>query len=294
MKVVITGGQGQLGLAVAQELGRTPGVDEVVASRRDLDICQAQTVQKFMSRECPAWVINCAGYTDVEGAEDKSEAAYLVNERAVGFLADAVLEVKARLVHISTDYVFSGAFGDATPRSYTEEDPPGPINVYGASKLAGEIRLLAHAAPSLILRTSWLYGGREKNFLATMLRLGKQRRSSREPLRVVDDQYGTPTDCWSLARQIVRLLSEDGANLQGVVHASCEGKTNWCEFAREIFRQVGWDVPLEAISTAEFPARARRPAHAVLENKRLKEHCLLELPPWREALARALKLRSHE
>ncbi len=143
----------------------------------------------------------------------------------------------------------------------------------------------------MILRTSWLYGGREENFLATMLRLGQERRSGGEPLRIVNDQYGTPTDCWSLARQIVRLVAEDGADLWGIVHASCEGETNWCEFAREIFKQLGWKVPVEAIPTSEFPLRARRPAHSVLENRRLKERGVLELPRWEEALGRALSLR---
>ena len=291
MKVIITGGRGQLGAAVAGEMGRVPGIDVVVASRGDLDICQARAVQDFMGRERPAWVINCAAYTAVDSAEDHSEAAYSVNSRAVGYLADAALDVEARLVHISTDYVFSGAFKNSAPRRYTEDDLPGPINVYGAAKHAGEIRLLTHDVACVILRTSWLYGGRARNFLATMLRLGKERRSGREPLRIVNDQYGTPTDCWSFARQIARLVAEDGADLRGIVHASCEGETTWCEFAREIFRQLGWKVPVEAIPTSELRQRARRPAHSVLENRRLKERGILELPPWEEALGRALSLR---
>ncbi len=291
MRVVIIGGHGQLGVAVARRMQANDGIDTVVVGRQDLDICRAAAVAEMMNRIRPRWVINCAAYTDVDGAEHNAELAFEVNDRAVGTLADASVHVGARLVHISTDYVFSGDFGEADPRSYTEEDATGPINVYGESKLAGEIRLLDRDPSALILRSSWLYGGRERNFLRAMLRLGKEHRSGEEPLRIVDDQLGTPTDCWSLARQIARLLEDDVGHLRGIVHASCEGEATWCEFAREIFAQIGWDVRVEPITTSEFPTRARRPAYSVLENARLKKHGLLELPAWREGLAGALRMR---
>ncbi len=290
MKVVIIGGHGQLGVALARRMQANNRIDTVVAGHKDLDICQAAAVAEMMNRVRPRWVINCAAYTDVDGAELNSELAFEVNDRAVGTLADASVQVGARLVHISTDYVFSGDFGEADPRSYTEEDATGPVNVYGESKLAGEIRLLDRDPSALILRSSWLYGGRDRNFLRTMLRLGEERRSGDDPLRIVDDQRGTPTDCWSLARQIARLLEDDIGDLRGIVHASCEGETTWCEFAREIFAQLGWDVRVEPITTSEFASRARRPANSVLENARLKQHGLLEFPAWREGLAHALQM----
>ena len=290
MKVVIIGGHGQLGVALARRMQANKRIDTVVAGHKDLDICQAAAVAEMMNRVRPRWVINCAAYTDVDGAELNSELAFEVNDRAVGILADASVQVGARLVHISTDYVFSGDFGEADPRSYIEEDATGPVNVYGASKLAGEIRLLERDPSALILRSSWLYGGRDRNFLRTMLRLGEERRSGDDPLRIVDDQRGTPTDCWSLARQIARLLEDDIGDLRGIVHASCEGETTWCKFAREIFAQLGWDVRVEPITTSEFASRTRRPANSVLENARLKQRGLLELPAWREGLAHALQM----
>lgn len=289
MRVVVIGGHGQLGAAVVVRLGADRRFETVVSGHQDLDIRERADVEALMQRERPRWVINCAAYTNVDEAEVEPELAYEVNDRAVGILGRAASDVGARLVHISTDYVFSGDFGGEEPRRYTEEDVTGPVNVYGASKRAGEIRLLDIQPSALILRTSWLYGGRERNFLRTMVRLGEERRSGGEPLRVVDDQRGTPTDCWSLARQILRLLETDGGDLVGIVHAACEGETTWCGFAREIFAQLAWDVRVEPITTADYPLRARRPAYSVLDNARLRRGGLLELPPWRDGLAEALR-----
>lgn len=260
---------------------------------RALDVTDEVAVATTIERERPDAIINCAAYTDVEGAEGDREAAFAVNDQGVGFVAAAAATHNARLIHISTDYVFSGQFHETECRPYVETDRIEPINVYGDSKLAGELRLADYGG-ALILRTTWLYGGCTKNFLSTMLRLGEQRRDGGEPLRVVDDVWGTPTDCFSLAEQIVRLLSPDAADLSGVVHASCEGKCTWFRFAQEIFSRIGWSVAVEPITSAEYSTRARRPEYSVLENRVLKQRGLLTLPTWQAGLARALQERGVE
>ncbi len=293
MTVLITGACGQLGQVLAAQF--VAGGHDVAALRlEDLDITDARHVDAAVRNSRPEWVLNCAAYTAVDKAETASENAYRVNDAAVGFVADASHAVGARMVHFSTDYVFSGTFASVEARrSYVEEDDPGPVSVYGASKLAGEARLLAHPVRSIILRTAWLYGGETGNFLATMARLGRSRRGGGDPLSVVDDQTGTPTDCFSLATLVERIVN-DQPDIEGLFHASCEGSTTWYGFTREIFTQLEWDVEVRPTTTeAYYEARqrdewARRPEHSVLENSRLAR-LGLEMPHWRRGLTRALR-----
>ena len=297
MRIFVIGASGQLGTALCQELS-TEGVEHTTADRHELDITRAEAVKDAVSHASPTWVVNCAAYTNVERAESERDLAFLDNDCAVGNVADAALSIAARVIHISTDYVFSGHFPDAPPRPYTESDVPAPLNVYGASKLAGERRLLDHDVSATILRTSWLYGtprqeGRStSSFLEAMLRLGAERTRRGKPLRVVADQHGTPTDCRSLARQIVALIrSDDSQALEGIVHASCKGETTWYEFATKIFRQCGWNLDVEPISSAEYPTKAPRPMHSVLENRRLIDAGLERMPCWQDGLAETLRQR---
>jgi dTDP-4-dehydrorhamnose reductase len=284
MKVLVTGGAGQLGRRIAEVLGDEPAFHVASLSRAALDVTERDAVREAVRAIGPAWVIHCAAFTDVERAEAAPEAAFRVNDEAVGNVADAALEMGARLMHFGTDYVFSGDFGGAPPRPYVEEDAPAPLNVYGASKLAGELRLRAHPVRSAVLRTSWLYGGPGKSFLHAILRRGKEAASRGEPLRVVDDQRGSPTDISSLARQVRRLLSEDAS---GLFHAACGGEATWFDLAVEILRKARLGVRPEPIASAEYPSRARRPPYSVLESRRLHRSGLLVMPDWREGLDRA-------
>src|SRR2546426_3264332 len=284
MKVLVSGSRGQLGSKVLETLREEARLEARGMGQAELDITREEAVHGALKAFRPAWIVNCAAYTDVEKAESEPERAYRVNSTALKYLADAARESDARLLHVSTDYVFSGLFQGSAPRPYHEDDPTGPLNVYGASKLAGEICLQGHPARSTTLRTSWLYGGPGRNFLHTMLRLGKEHSLAQRPLRVVVDQRGTPTDAWSLAAQIRRLLFEE---VDGLLHASSQGETTWLEFAREIFRRAGLSVPLEPITSAEYAAKARRPLYSVLQNRRLDQLGLSVLPDWKEGLRKA-------
>jgi len=286
MKLLVTGSQGQLGSRIVEALRAQAAHDVVALPRESLDITDREAVLEAVGASRPDWILNCAAYTDVERAESERAEAFRLNAEAVGLLADAAERHGARLLHPSTDYVFSGDFEDEAPRPYHEEDAPAPLSVYGASKLAGEMRLRGHGVRSLIVRTSWLYGGPGRNFLSTMLRLGREAEASKKPVRVVGDQRGSPTDAPSLARQIIRLVE---AGAEGLVHASAHGEATWHELAAEIFVRAGLHPELERITTAEYPSRARRPPYSVLENRKLRGLGLDILPPWKEGLERALR-----
>ena len=286
MRIVVLGSRGQLGSKVVEALSSRPGLAVTGTDRSRLDVTDSRALEDALRDLRPEWVVNCTAYTDVEKAEAEPEKAYLLNDAAVGHIADAALGCGARVLHVSTDYVFSGDFGGAPPRPYHEGDAPAPLCVYAASKLAGERRLAAHEVHSTVLRTSWLYGGPGKNFLHTMLRVGSEALRAGRPVRVVADQRGTPTDAWSLAAQIGHVIH---AGAEGLFHAASVGEATWFDFTREIFSHAGLAVRLEPIGMADYPARARRPTYSVLENRKLNELRLCVMPPWKEGLARAWK-----
>lgn len=282
MRVLLTGASGQLGRRLQEALQDGGRLEVAAFDRALLDVADPSQVHEVARGVRPAWIVNCAAYTDVDGAELHPEEAYRVNDRAVGHLADAASEVGARLLHVSTDYVFSGWVEGEPRRPYHERDDPGPLSVYAASKRAGEARLEAHPVRSLVVRTSWLYGGPGGSFLGAILRAGRRALEEGKPLRVVNDQRGSPTDTWSLALQLRRLLSTD---LCGLVHASCSGEATWLDLARAIFERAGIAPTLEPTTLQAYGGRARRPLYTVLECRRLGALGLLTLPSWREALA---------
>ena len=276
--VLITGAGGQLGFAVARQLGGRAVVTAL--SHSDLEITDRTTVRDRVLELRPDWIVNCAAWTNVDGAESDVAGAYRVNSEAVGLLADVALEVGAGVVHFSTDYVFDGA----ATSPYRESDAARPVNTYGASKLAGEELLLAHPVRSIVLRTSWLYGAHGRNFFRTMVDRAKQHNGA-ERLRVVEDEVGTPTDVTSLAAQVEVLLESE---VDGLVHASCQGEASWLEFAQRIFVLSGYDTAVDAVSASEFPRPARRPAYSVLDNARLRDRGVDRMPPWEEGLRRVV------
>jgi dTDP-4-dehydrorhamnose reductase len=276
MRTVVLGAGGQYGAEVVRRLS---GRDLEAFDRAALDIGDAARLREVLLRMRPEVVVNAAAFTSVDACEDEPERAFWINAQAVRHLAQACAEIDALLVHMSTDYVFDGSKG----RPYDEDDPPGPLSVYGTSKLAGEYFVRAIAPRWLIVRTSGVYGlagaaTPRGNFVETMLRLADDGR----PVRVVADQVLVPTAASDLARAVVALVDR---GRHGLVHVTNGGACSWFEFASTIFRLAGLAPELRPVTSREFGARARRPAYSVLGRRRLAAAGLDDLPPWRDALA---------
>lgn len=278
---LITGAGGQLGTDLCATLRADPNdVDEVYAPHHaELDIADAAAVARVIADVRPDVVINAAAYTAVDAAESDTDAAYRVNAAGPAVLAAALGGSNARLIHVSTDYVFAG---DAS-RPYEVDDPTGPTSAYGRTKLAGEIavRELLPTA-SAVVRTAWVYGATGGNFVKTMARLER----SRETLDVVDDQRGSPTWSADLARGLVELARSAAA--PGTYHCTNAGETTWFGFTQAIFEELGADPQRVRPTTTEaFPRPAPRPAYSVLSDAGWRAAGLRPLPPWRDALHRA-------
>lgn len=278
-RIMITGAGGQLGLALQRllkgqaeyELFRTDAVANEVGSIHALDITKQEEVNDYIENIKPEIIINCAAFTAVDLCESEPEKAYQINALGPKYLAMAAEKIKAVLVHVSTDYVFDGQ--GSVP--YTEEAATNPISVYGKTKQAGDEFVREHCSNFFILRTAWVYG-EGKNFVKTMLRLAQ----TNPKIRVVADQYGTPTSALELARAIVYLIETES---YGTYHATCEGSTTWYEFAVEIFKEAGVDVEVEAITTKEYPTPAKRPMYSILDNKALRERHGYYMKDWKDA-----------
>ena len=289
-KIIVTGCGGQLGIAINRLLGSEEEfclVNTDVASSAfvhvdsSLDITDVDAVVAFVRDVKPYAIINCAAYTAVDAAESHLDLNYKINAIGPRNLAIAASDVDAKLVHISTDYVFPGT----SEKPLTEFDPVGPKSVYGITKLAGENFVRDFAKNYFILRTAWLYG-EGKNFVRTMLWLSE----THEKVTVVDDQFGSPTSTTELARAIAVLLPTDN---YGLFHATCEGSTSWDEFTREIYRRAGRTTEVVSVSTEEYqsfnPQAAPRPHYSILDNYMLRlttEHTFAD---WHDAIAVYLK-----
>jgi len=277
--LLITGVHGQLGRALEKQ-ARQRGLSVAGHDLDTLDIRDAAAVAELVGTLEPRTLINCAAFTTVDACEADEAAATAVNGTAVGHLAAACNAAGARLVHLSTDYVFSG---DGT-RPYIESDPVAPASAYGRSKLEGE-RLARTADRHLIVRTAWLYGHGGANFVEAIRR---QIDGGAASLRVVADQVGSPTFCDDLAEALLELVDAEAG---GVLHAANSGSTSWHGFAVEIVRLIGAEVAVHAVTTADYPRPAKRPAYSVLDTSRLAAVIGRPLPPWQEALARYLEAR---
>jgi dTDP-4-dehydrorhamnose reductase len=260
----------------------------VPLSRADLELTRAEMIRAKLEDVRPAVVVNCAAYNFVDKAEAEPEAAFAANAFGVRHLAHACRDVGARLVHVSTDYVFGLDATRTTP--YAETDAPGPVSLYGASKLAGEHFVLAADPRNLVVRTCGLYGvwgagGKGGNFVETMFRLAAQGK----PVRVVNDQHCTPSSTADVAGAIAELIDK---GVSGLVHATNAGDCTWYEFAAEIFRLSNQPVSLTPITTMEFGSVARRPHYSVLNCPRLSENGIRQLQHWSAALSHYLVDRS--
>lgn len=276
MRILIAGGNGQLGRDCQDELGAAGHV-LLAKDLPELDIADEAGMRELVRSWRPDAVVNCAAYTAVDRAEREPAAAERANATGPAVLAKVCAEAGVRLVHISTDYVFPG--DREPPQPYVEADEPGPKSVYGRTKLAGERVVLATwPEGAAILRTAWLYGARGRNFLKAILK----RALAGQPLRVVDDQYGSPTCSESLAHQ-VRVVLEAGAT--GMFHATSQGHCTWYEFAQAFFRQMDIEANISPCTSAEFPADAPRPLNSILDNAALRAAGLDVMPSWQDALA---------
>ncbi|MDL2223098.1 dTDP-4-dehydrorhamnose reductase [Bacteroidales bacterium OttesenSCG-928-M11] len=277
--VLVTGANGQLGQEI-QAIAIDYDMNFFFTDVEDLDLTQAEDVRLFIENKDIDLVINCAAYTAVDKAEDEPEVAYKVNAEAVKNLAEAVFG-KACLIHISTDYVFSGK--QTNPIKETEQ--LDPQSVYGRSKLAGELALQAACPNSIIIRTAWLYSVYGNNFVKTILRLGAERDS----LNVVCDQLGTPTYASDLARAIMTMVSEREF-VPGIYHYSNEGEANWFDFAQAIVKNAGLTCVINPVSTSEYPTKATRPSYSILDKTKIKETFHITIPQWEESLIKCIDL----
>jgi dTDP-4-dehydrorhamnose reductase len=289
-RILLIGANGQVGWELRRTLAN---LGDVVAASLEgeygpsIDLMKPDAVRALVQATDPHAVVNAAAYTAVDKAETDREAAQRINADAVGDLGALVAERGIPIIHYSTDFVFTG---DLT-RPYTEEDAPGPLNVYGETKLGGERALLDSGARALIFRTSWVYGIRGANFLLTMLRLLKER----DELRIVDDQIGSPTWSRMLAEATALVLYRvlrgevDLEEVGGLYHLTGSGEVSWYGFASAIRERAGLDARLIPIPSSDYPAPARRPLYSVLDNSRFQETFGLAMPDWRLSLDQCLE-----
>ncbi|MEC4747755.1 dTDP-4-dehydrorhamnose reductase [Methylomicrobium sp. Wu6] len=292
-KILVTGKSGQVGWELRRSLST---LGEVIGiGSAELDLADADAIRHFIRQLKPDIIVNPAAYTAVDKAESEADLAMAVNAIAPGVLAEEVKRLGALLVHYSTDYVFDGIKREP----YVEDDQPNPLNVYGASKLAGEQAIRNAGANHLILRTSWVYGVRGKNFLLTMRRLGRER----DELGVVNDQTGAPTWSRAIAECTAQMLAQlyapgDSADLptrlSDTYHLTSQGQTTWCGFVKEAVAYGlldGRDKPLviKPINTAAYPTPAIRPMYSVMSNAKLFETFGIRMPSWQQSLTMVLE-----
>lgn len=279
-RILVTGANGQLGNEMRLLADQFPGFTFDFTDIAELDLCNPEMVLDYCTRTKPSYIINCAAYTNVNKAEEDTELCYKVNRDAVFNIAKAAAAVKAKVLHVSTDYVFDGT--NHSP--YVESDPVCPVSIYGKSKLAGEEALLAGCPESVILRTAWLYSTFGNNFVKTMIKLGKEC----EKLPVVFDQIGTPTYGGDLAAVLMQIVtsSEKGSFVPGIFHYSNEGVCSWYDFTISIHKLAGIKTcQVLPIETKDFPTKATRPAYSVLNKSKIKAVYGITIPHWETSLA---------
>jgi len=297
-RILVTGVNGQVGGELVKRLATLGEI--VPAGRNLLDLSSEESIRRCIREVKPRWIINPGAYTAVDKAESEPELAYAINGRAPGILGEEAVRVGASVIHFSTDYVFSGE-GD---RAWKESDKPAPINIYGASKLAGEQALAASGAPHFIFRTSWVYGATGKNFLLTILKLAAERTE----LKIVADQHGTPT--WSrnladLTAHTLTLVQERASagtyadvvrHIGGIYHATDKGETTWLGFAEHFVaraEEMNHGKPyakLMPITTAEYPTPAKRPRNSILDGSLLRDVLGFSMPLWSDSVDAVMRV----
>jgi dTDP-4-dehydrorhamnose reductase len=282
MIILVTGSNGQLGSEIRDAAIRYPDYQFIYTDRDELDVTDADQVLKFLKKNKVECLINCAGYTAVENAEDDKANATLLNATAPKNMAEATAKVGALMIHISTDYVFEGK----QFRPYTEGDTAIPRTIYGKTKLDGEIEVIFNAKRALIFRTSWLYSAHGQNFVKTVI--GKAAKG--DELRVVFDQIGTPTYAADLARAILDIIPRVSPKVRSEIYNfSNEGVASWYDFARAIVELKGFDCKVTPILSKDIQTKAIRPHYSVLDKSRIKKDYHIAIPHWRESLKLCLE-----
>lgn len=277
MKVFVTGVRGQLGYDVVNELEKR-GLEAIGVDIQEMDITDADSVNHVIGEATPDAVIHCAAYTAVDAAEDNVEICRRVNAEGTQNIANVCKRLDIPMIYISTDYVFDGQ-GE---RPWLPDDERAPLNVYGQTKYEGELAVQNTLDKYFIVRIAWVFGLNGKNFVKTMLNMGK----TRDHLTVVNDQFGSPTYTYDLARLLVDMILTDK---YGIYHATNEGICTWYEFACEIFRQAGISVDVAPVTADQYPAKAKRPSNSRMSKDKLEENGFERLPSWQDALGRYLK-----
>lgn len=278
MKVLVTGVKGQLGYDVVNELVKR-GVEAVGVDIDEMDITDAVSVDKVIKQASPDAVIHCAAYTAVDAAEDNVELCRKVNADGTANIAKVCKELDIKMMYISTDYVFDGQ-GE---RPWEPDDERHPLNVYGQTKYEGEVAVTDALDKYFIVRIAWVFGVNGKNFIKAILNKAK----TVDTLTVVNDQYGSPTYTFDLARLLVDMIQSDK---YGFYHATNEGICTWYEFACEIIRQAGLSTKVLPVSADRYPAKAKRPANSRMSKEKLTENGFVKLPAWQDAVKRYLEI----
>lgn len=277
MKVLVTGVKGQLGYDVVNELKKR-GHMAVGTDVEEMDITDAGKVETVLKNEKPDAVIHCAAYTAVDAAEDNEDLCRKINAEGTENIAKACQDLNCKMLYVSTDYVFDGE-GE---RPWEPDDEREPLNVYGITKYEGELAVEKYVEKFFIVRIAWVFGKNGKNFIKTMLNLGK----THDEVKVVDDQIGSPTYTFDLARLLVDMIETDK---YGRYHATNEGLCSWYDFAKEIFKQAGMNIKVSPVTSEEFAAKAKRPHNSRMSKEKLSENGFERLPKWQDALARYLE-----
>lgn len=277
MKVLVTGVKGQLGYDVMAELAKR-NIEAIGVDIDEMDITDKISVEKVIGEATPDVVVHCAAYTAVDAAEDNEALCRRVNADGTRNIAEVCKKLDCKMVYISTDYVFDGQ----GTRPWEPDDERHPLNVYGQTKYEGELAVQENLSKYFIVRIAWVFGKNGKNFVKTMLKLAE----THDKLTVVNDQFGSPTYTYDLARLLVDMIQTDK---YGIYHATNEGICTWYEFACEIFRQAGVKIEVTPVPASEYPAKAKRPENSRLDKSKLTENGFERLPSWQDALRRYIK-----
>lgn len=281
MNILVTGSKGQLGNEIQRAIKPNADWHFFYTDVNDLDITKESMVMDFCQDNAINVIINCAAYTAVDKAEDDVVTATLINNTAVEILGKAAAKNKAKVIHISTDYVYAGT----SCQPYRENEPTAPHSVYGHTKLDGELSLIKHCPDAIIIRTSWLYSSFGNNFVKTITSLAKKH----DELKVIFDQVGTPTYAGDLAKAILEIIHQD-AKTAGIFHFSNEGACSWYDFAHSLLELQNITCRIIPVESSEFPSKVDRPHYSVLNKKHIKESYNITIPHWEESLEKCLKL----